>query len=184
MPLLVVVVLTVAAVPWAKGGLELVEHHKEDSRAQGFYPVDPIYPWFRDELASPSVVLASDLYSARIPAYSSEANVVSRRGSFVLRVLPKLEKRAAGKIEVPQGSLDVREFFNGTDLDTGLEILRRHRVDFVMTPSNSDLDKKMAELPGFESVREPSKRFDVYEADLPTLGRLLDTTGNARLPPQ
>jgi hypothetical protein len=85
---------------------------------------------------------------------------------------------------VPQGSLDVREFFNGTDLETGLEILRRHRVDFVMAPANSDLDKKMAELPGFESVREPSKRFDVYEADLPTLGRLLDTTGNARLPPQ
>jgi hypothetical protein len=90
LPLLVVVVLTVAAVPWAKGGLELVEHYKEASRAQGFYPVDPIYPWFRDELASPSVVLASDLHSAHIPAYSSEANVVSQRGSFVLRVLPKL----------------------------------------------------------------------------------------------
>jgi hypothetical protein len=42
---------------------------------------------------------------------------------------------------VPQGSLDVREFFNGTDLDTGLEILRRHRVDFVMTPSNADLEQ-------------------------------------------
>ncbi|MDP8947191.1 MAG: DUF6077 domain-containing protein [Actinomycetota bacterium] len=184
LPLLLVVALTVAAVPWVKAGLEPVERHKEVSRAQGFYPVDPIYPWIRDEIASPSVVLASDLYSARIPSYSSEANVVSRRGSLILRVLPKLKKRVDNQIEVPQGSLDVREFFNGTDLETGAKILRRHEVDYVMVRSNSELDKAMDGLPGFEPVGEPSKRFDLYEVDLPIPGRLLDTPGNARLPPQ
>ena len=151
---------------------------------QGFYPVDPIYPWVRDEIASPRVVLASEAYSARIPSYSSEANVVRRRGNLVLRVLPELEKRAAGQIEVPQGSLDVRELFNGTDLETGVEILRRHQVDFVMVRSNSKLGKTMAGLPGFEPVGEPSKRFDPYEVDLQTLSQKLDTTGNAKLPPQ
>jgi hypothetical protein len=184
LPLLVVVALTVAAVPWVKAGLEPVERHKEVSRAQGFYPADPIYPWLRDEIASPSVVLASDLYSARIPSYSSEANVVSRRGSLVLRVLPKLKKRVDSQIEVPQGSLDVREFFNGTDLETGAKILRRHEVDYVMVRSNTELQGAMDGLPGFEPVGEPSKRFDLYEVDLPIPGRLLDTPGNARLPPQ
>jgi Family of unknown function (DUF6077) len=184
LPLLLVVALAVAAAPRVKAGLELVERHKEVARAQGFYPADPIYLWFRDEITSPSVVLASDRYSARIPSYSSEANVVSRRGNLVLRVLPKLEKRAAGKIEVPQGSLDVREFFNGTDLETAIGILRRHKVKFVMVESDSELNKAMAGLPGFESVRVPSERFDLYRVDLPTLERQLDTEGNVRLPPQ
>jgi hypothetical protein len=74
-------------------------------------------------------VLAKDLPSVRIPAYSSEANVVSRRGSLVLQVLPLLEQRAPGRIEVPQGSLDVREFFRSTTLQRRVEILSRNEVD-------------------------------------------------------
>ena len=186
LPLLLVVALTVAAVPWTTPGIELVQRHKESARAMGFYPPDPIFTWFRDELASPVVVLASDLQSARIPSYSSEANVVSRRGSLVLRVLPKLEQRAPGQIEVPQGSLDVQRFFSGTDLRTGVEILHRHEVDYVMVRSNSQLDRTIGELPGFEPVSEPSERYDVYDVDLQRLDRLLDTPGEARLrlPPQ
>jgi Family of unknown function (DUF6077) len=186
LPLLLVVALTVAAVPWTMPGIELVQRHKESARAMGFYPPDPIFTWFRDELASPVVVLASDLQSARIPSYSSEANVVSRRGSLVLRVLPKLEQRAPGQIEVPQGSLDVQRFFSGTDLRTGVEILHRHEVDYVMVRSNSQLDRTIGELPGFEPVSEPSERYDVYDVDLQRLDRLLDTPGEARLrlPPQ
>jgi hypothetical protein len=185
LPLLLVVALTVAAVPSTMAGIELVQRHKEGARKSGFWPPDPIYPWFRDEIASPVVVLASDFYSARIPSYSSETNVVSRRGSLVLRVLPKLEKRAPGQIEVPQGSLDVQEFFNGTDLETGVEILRRHDVDHVMVRSNSQLDRTIHGLPGFEPMGEPSERYNLYDVDLQILGQLLDT-GNARLrlPPQ
>jgi hypothetical protein len=186
LPLLLVVVLTVVAVPWATTGFELVQRHKEAARAMGFYPPDPIFSWFRDELESPVVVLAADLQSARIPSYSSEANVVSRRGSLVLRVLPKLEQRVPGQIEVPQGALDVQKFFSGTDLGTGIEILHRHEVDYVMVRSNSQLNRAMNELPGFEPVSEPSERYDVYDVDLQRLDRLLDTPGKARLrlPPQ
>jgi hypothetical protein len=181
LPLLLVVALTVAAVPSTMAGLELVQRHKEAARESGFWPPDPIYYWFRGEIASPVVVLASDLYSARIPSYSSEADVVSRRGSLVLSVLPELEQRAPGQIEVPRGALDVQEFFDGTDLETGVEILRRHEVDYVMIRSDSQLDKAMDELAGFEPLREPSERYDVYDVDLRTLGQLLDTTDNARI---
>jgi Family of unknown function (DUF6077) len=186
LPLLLVVVLAVAAVPRTMDGIELVQRHIEEARKMGFYPPDPIYPWFRDEVASPVVVLAPDLLGARIPAYSSEANVVSRRGSLVLKVLHKLEQRAPGHIEVPQGSLDVREFFNGTDLGTAVEILHRHEVDYVMVSSDSQLNRTIEELPGFEPVSEPSERYDLYKVDLQRLDRLLDTPGKARLwlPPQ
>jgi hypothetical protein len=186
LPLLLLVVLTVAAVPRTTTGLEEVERYRETARNSGIWPADPIYPWFRDEVTSPVVVLASDFYSARIPSYSSEANVISRRGSLVLRVLPKLEKRVPGKIEVPRGALDVREFFNGTDLGTAVEILRRHEVNYVMVRSGSRLNGTLVDLPGFEPVREPSERYNLYDVDLPTLDRLLDTTDEARvrLPPQ
>jgi hypothetical protein len=175
LPLLVVIVLAVGAAPLTRNGLESVLQHKEDARKAGFYPVDPIYPWFREEIDSPRVVLASDLLSARIPAYSADANVVSRRGSLVLKVLPKLEQRAPGQIEVPQGSLDVQKFFNGTDLRTGIEILRRHEVDYVMVPAGSQLGRSVDGLPGAEPVAEPSERYDLYSVDLRKLGGPLGT---------
>jgi hypothetical protein len=129
LPLSVAIALTVAAVPLAASGVELIRDHEEAARSGGLYPADPIYPWFRNEVRSPAVVLATDLQSVRIPAYSSETNVVSRRGNLVLRVLPQLEERASGRIEVPRGSLDVQEFFRGTSLQRGVEFLRRHEVD-------------------------------------------------------
>jgi hypothetical protein len=167
---LLVVALTIAAVPRAAAGIDLVQGHVEYARSQGLYPADPIYPWFREELRSPAVVLAKDLQSVRIPAYSSETNVVSRRGSLVLRVLPELERRAPGRIEVPQGSLDVQEFFLGATFARKVEILRRHEVDYVMVQSGSRLDRTLGTLPGFERVSEPSERYEVYHVDLRELG--------------
>jgi hypothetical protein len=184
LPFLVVVVLTVVAVPCVKGGIEIIQNHKEDARESGLWPADSIYSWLRSEIESPVVVLANHLESARIPAYSAEANVISRRGNLVLRVLPELEQRVPGQINVPQGALDVREFFNGTDLETGVEILRRHEVDYVMIRTGSRLGKAVDELAGFKPAREPSKRYDVYHVDLPALDRLLDTKARTRLPPQ
>jgi hypothetical protein len=172
---LLVVALTVEAVPWTVGGIELIQRHAEAARSWGLYPADPIYPWFRDEVTSPVVVLASDLQGIRIPAYSSEANVVSRRGSVVLLVLPKLEQRAPGRIEGPQGPLDARQFFNGTTFKRKVEILRRHEVDYVMVRSDSRLSRDIDELPGFHPLEEPSERYDVYAVNLGKLGRLVES---------
>ncbi|CAA9470596.1 MAG: Lead, cadmium, zinc and mercury transporting ATPase; Copper-translocating P-type ATPase [uncultured Rubrobacteraceae bacterium] len=169
LPALLVVVLTVAVVPQARRGMESIQAHREASRTSGFYPSDPIFPWFRDEMRSPVVVLAPDIQSARIPAYSSEANVVSRRGGLVLRVLPELEKRAPGRIEVPQGSLDVQEFFSGTTLQERVEILRRNNVDYVMVANDSQLTGVLARLSGFTPVGTPSERYALYAVDLQKL---------------
>ncbi len=169
LPALLVVVLTVAAVPQARQGMESIKAHREASRTSGFYPSDPIFPWFHDEMRSPVVVLAPDIQSARIPAYSSEANVVSRRGGLVLRVLPELEKRASGGIEVPQGSLDVRDFFSGTTLQEGVEILRRNNVDYVMVAKDSQLTGALDRLSGFTLVQTPSERYSLYAVDLQKL---------------
>jgi hypothetical protein len=146
--------------------MESIQAHREASRESGFYPSDPIFPWFRDEIRSSVVVLAPDIQSARIPAYSYEANVVSRRGGLVLRVLPELQKRAPGQIEVPQGSLDVREFFSGTTLQQGVEILRRNDVDYVMVAKDSQLTGSLERLSGFTPVQTPSERYDLYAVDL------------------
>jgi Family of unknown function (DUF6077) len=166
LPILLIVGLTAAVVPQARQGMESIEAHRETSRESGFYPSDPIFPWFRDEIRSPVVVLAPDIQSARIPAYTSEANVVSRRGGLVLRVLPELEERAPGQIEVPQGSLDVREFFSGTTLQRGVEILRRNNVDYVMVAKDSQLTESLRRLSGFTSVQTPSERYDLYAVNL------------------
>jgi hypothetical protein len=166
LPVLLVVGLTAAVVPQARQGMGSIDAHRETSRESGFYPSDPIFSWFRDEIRSPVVVLAPDIQSARIPAYSSEVNVVSRRGGLVLRVLPELQKRAPGQIEVPQGSLDVQEFFSGTTLQRGVEILRRNNVDYVMVARNSQLTESLKRLSGFTPVETPSERYDLYAVDI------------------
>jgi hypothetical protein len=180
LPLVFVLALAFAAAPLTARGVERIDDFRQVARAEGFYPVDPIYEWFRDEVRSPAVVLAPDLQAARIPAYSSEANVVSRRGSLIFRVLPELKRRAPGRIEVPRGSLDVREFFNGTDLMTAAAILRRNQVDYVMVRSESPLSGTLSELDGLEPVSQPSERYDLFEVDL----ERLDSRENVRLPPQ
>jgi hypothetical protein len=171
LPILLVVALTAATVPQARQGMESIQAHREASRESGFYPSDPIFPWFREEIRSPVVVLAPDIQSARIPAYSSEANVVSRRGGLVLGVLPELQKRAPGQIEVPQGSLDVREFFSGTTLQRSIEILRRNDVDYVMVARDSQLNESFERLSGFTPVETPGERYDLYAVDLQEVAR-------------
>jgi len=166
LPILLVVALSAAAVPQARRGMESIQAHREASRKSGFYPSDPIFPWFRDEMRSPVVVLAPDIPSVRIPAYSSGANVVSRRGALVLKVLPELQKRAPGQIEVPQGSLDVREFFSRATLQKRVGILRRNDVDYVMVAKDSQLTGALERLSGFTPVETPSERYDLYAVDL------------------
>jgi hypothetical protein len=166
LPVLLIVVLAVAAVPQARVGMESIAAHREKSRESGSYPSDPIFPWFRDEVHSPVVVLASDIPSARIPAYSAEANVVSRRGSLVLKVLPELKKRVSGRIHVPQGSLDVRDFFGSTTGQHRAEILRRNRVDKVMVEKGSPLADWLERGRAFEPVDTPSERYDLFTVDL------------------
>ena len=165
LPVLLVVALTVAAVPQARQSMESIASHREVARESGSYPADPIFIWFRDEVRSPVVVLAPDIPSARIPAYSAQTNVISRRGSLVLGVLPELKKRISGRIEVPQGSIDVKDFFYDSTLEKRMEILRRNNVDYVMLPRNSPLVESLKLLPGFTPVDTPGERYVLLAVD-------------------
>jgi len=165
LPVLLVVALTAAVLPLARSGIESISAHREASREAGYYPSDSIFPWFREQIRSPVVVMAPDLQSARIPGYSDEVNVVSRRGSLVLRVLPELEERVPGQIEVPQGSLDVENFFYDSTLEERMEILRRDEVDFVMIPNDSALVDPLERLPGLTLVDTPSERYVLLAVD-------------------
>ena len=102
----------------------------------------------------------------------------------MLHVLPQLEKRLPGQIEAPQGALDIQEFFNGADLQRRVEILRRHQVDYVMVGASSQLNRTLDELPGFDSLKEPSKRYNLYAVHLRTIDRMSNTSEEDRLPPQ
>jgi hypothetical protein len=109
--------------------------------------------------------MAPDLQNARIPAYSAETNVISRRGSLVLRALPELEERVRGEIDVPQGSLDVRNFFYDSTLEKRMEILRRNKVDYVMLPEASPLVDALGQQPGFTTVHTPGERYVLLAVD-------------------
>ena len=165
LPLLLVIATTAAAVPQARSGMDSIAAHGEVARESGSYPADPIFVWFGDEVRSPVVVMAPDIPSARIPAYSAETNVVSRRGSLVLRVLPELKERVDGRIEVPQGSLDVKNFFYDSTLEKRMAILRRNKVDYVMLPKDSPLVDALKRKPGFTTVATPSERYVLLAVD-------------------
>jgi hypothetical protein len=173
LPVLLVVALTALALPQARQGLASIQKHMEASQKAGYYPSDPIFPWFRDEFRSPAVVLAPDRRSARIPAYSAEADVVSRRGSLVLEVLPELKKRVPGQIEVPQGSLAVKNFFDDATLDKRMKILRHNKVDYVMLPGDSPLADALKRRPGFSPVDTPSERYVLFAIDREKLPRVI-----------
>ena len=158
---MLVIALTAAAVPW----LSLVGGDSEAweaSRASGTYPADPIFTRFRDEIDSPTVVLASEVPSARIPAHSDEANVISRRGGIVLGAKPRLEERVPGEIDVPQGAYVVRDFFGRTTLERRMEILRSNQVDYIMVQRESPLVGGLDQLPGFTPVETPSDRYVLF----------------------
>jgi len=125
----------------------------------------PVFPWLRNNITKPSVVLAPDRQNTCIPAYSAKANVVSVRGSQVLAHLKDLERRAGRKIEVPQRALDVQKFFQGATPQERWQILRRRKVDYVMAYSGSPTDKQLRHLPGLAVVEVPGEYFKLYKVE-------------------
>lgn len=177
-PVLLVAALTVVAAPVGVAGMRVIYQVSRSQpvgapvgepteAATGF---DPIFPWMRDNIREPSIVLAPDAVNTVIPAWSANANVVSLRGGLVIRVLPSLERHAGERIEVPQGAMDVQTFFSGPSLEEGIRILRRYNVDYVMVHADSPLDEQLAHLTGFTPTDSPKDRYGLYAVDLRKLG--------------
>jgi len=171
LPVALVALLIVAVSPAAVAEAQEIYHANRvlpKDEALGF---DPIFGWMRDNIHKTSIVLAPDAENTVIPAYSASANVVSRRGELVLSVLPALRSRAPGKIDVPQGSLDVRAFYASPEIgEKKIELMRKYKVDYVMTLAGSPLDRQLKPLKGITAVSTPGERYALYAVDLKELG--------------
>ena len=168
----------------ARGGTRGGGGRRPPQKRQGLLPLGPkggpagrscgrpVYPGSGDP-DTPSVVPAPDLENTCIPAYSAEhANVVTLGGGSILGVLPELEERTGGRVEVPQGVMDVRVFFRGPTDEEMVAILRRHDVDYVLVPTDpasktarSLLYDRLRSTPLFVEWRTPGDRYAVFAVD-------------------
>jgi Family of unknown function (DUF6077) len=166
LPVVLVGVMAALAAPAALAGAEDISD-TQDVRIR-CSPAEPVFGWIRANVKEPSVVLAPDAENTCIPAYSASANVVSLRGGLILDVLPALERRAPGQIDVPQRVLDVRRFFHGSTQKE--EILRRYEVDYVLLYENPSLERQLEKLRGITAIETPGERYSLYAVDTRSLG--------------
>jgi hypothetical protein len=172
LPLALVALLTAAAAPPSVEKAVGLYRKFDVARTTNYDP-DPIYPWIRDSIEDPSVLLARDSANNVVPAYSSSLNVVSQRGEGMIRDRDELEKLAGSRINIPQRYLDVHSFFFGPTLDReAYGILRRYRADYLMVYADSTLDERLKTLPGFSPIDDaPRKKYSLYKVDLEKLGK-------------
>ena len=167
-PLAAMLALLAAAMTPTVAGADL--YRAGDRFGQGMgAPYDPIFTWMRENITTPSVVLAPDAENTLIPAYSASANVVSLRGYAILTNLRELEQRLGGRIEVPRRVEDVHRFYSGTTFEESYRILRRYEVDYVLIWANTPFERQLASLPGFERVKS-TERYSLFRVDLERLG--------------
>ena len=169
-PLLLVLLLTAAAVPSSVTKAADLYKRFESARTAEYDP-DPIYPWLRENMTEPSLLLARDSANNIIPAYSDTLDVVSQRGEGMIRDREALEEKAGSKIRIPQRYLDVHDFFFGTPLDRrSYAVLRRYRPDYLMVRADEPLDEKLETLPAFSPVTgAPREGYNLYAVDLEKL---------------
>jgi uncharacterized membrane protein len=166
---MVLCALMVVAAPASVSGARGVYDAGELPRgAQSRF--DPIFRWMQENIKETNIVLAPDILSTYIPAYSAHANVVSLRGEQVLEHLDALKRRAPGQIEVPQGALDVRSFFSRSTLKEKVRILRRHDVNYVMVRADLPLNETLKRQAGVSAIDTPGERYNLYAVDRGKLG--------------
>jgi hypothetical protein len=169
LPVAVVIAVLAAATPVSLDEAKAVYRAGTGTQSSGRC-FDPIFRWMQENIREIRVVLAPDMENTCIPAYSANANVVSLRGGLVFWVLPALERRAPGQIDVPEGALDVQRFFSGSTPAEKVRILRRYEVDYVMLPADSPLDGTLDRQPGFTAIVTPGERYSLYAVDRNKLG--------------
>lgn len=171
LPLALVVLLTAAAAPPSVEKAVGLYRKFDVARTTNYHP-DPIYPWIRDNMNEPGVLLARDSANNVVPAYSASLNVVSQRGEGMIRDREKLEKLAESDIDIPRRYLDVHSFFFGPTLDEeAYDILRRYQTDYLMVYAGSPLDARLKTLPGFSHMEDaPRYKYSLHTVDLRKLG--------------
>src|SRR3712207_5337844 len=169
-PLLLVCASMVAAAPVSAGKAMAVYQVVGGAQSPGIC-FDPAFHWLRGHVEEASVVLAPDLENTCIPAYSAEANVLSLRGGLLLRVLPALQSRVPGGVEVPRGTLDVRRFFYDSTPEEKLRIVDRYDADYVMVRAGSPLDEALGVRPGSAAAYTSAGGYSLYTVSRAGRGR-------------
>ena len=127
--------------------------------------LDLTFRWMERNITEPSVVLAPDVENIAIPAYSSDANVVSFRGAPVMDNLEDLERVSGQEIEVPRGSLDMRAFYSTATPEQRREILRRYEIDYVVLPLGNPLLSELEAMPGLDRIGTSSEKYALFAVD-------------------
>ncbi|HEX5699676.1 MAG TPA: hypothetical protein VFX77_03450, partial [Rubrobacter sp.] len=179
LPLALVALLTAAAAPPSVEKAVGLYRKFDVARTTNYDP-DPIYPWIRDNMKDPAVLLARDSVNNIVPAYTTSLNVISQRGEGMIRDRDELEELAGSPIDIPQRYLDVHSFFFGPTLDSeAYGVLRRYRADYLMVYAGSPLDERLKTLPGFSLVEgAPRAKYSLFNVDLEKLGK--PARGSAR----
>lgn len=133
--------------------------------------LDPVFRWMERNITEPSVVMAPDFENLAIPAYSSNANVISFRGAPVMDNLEDLESVSGEVIEVPQGSLDMRKFYRSATPEERVEILRRYKVDYLLINRANPLSEELRGASGFSRIETPSDHYVFIAVDRDMLAR-------------
>ncbi len=172
LPLALVALLTAAAAPPSVEKAVGLYRKFDVARTTNYDP-DPIYPWIRDNMKDPAVLLARDSVNNIVPAYTTSLNVISQRGEGMIRDRDELEELAGSPIDIPQRYLDVHSFFFGPTLDReSYGVLRRYRADYLMVYADSQLDERLKTLPGFSQVEDaPRAKYSLFNVDLEKLGK-------------
>jgi hypothetical protein len=171
LPLMLVCALMVAVAPKEAEGETKAIYDAIRGMEKPGPCFDPVFNWMQDNIGKTSVVLAPDKENTCIPAYSTQANVVSLRGGLLLGALPALERRAPGQIEVPQGDLDVRSFYRRSTLEGKVRIIQRHEVDYLIVQTNSPLKRLLKNQPGVQPINIPSDQYVLYAVNRSKLRR-------------
>lgn len=179
LPLALVALLTAAAAPPSVEKAVGLYRKFDVARTTNYDP-DPIYPWIRDNMKDPAVLLARDSVNNIVPAYTTSLNVISQRGEGMIRDRDELEELAGSPIDIPQRYLDVHSFFFGPTLDReAYGVLRGYRADYLMVYAGSQLDERLRTLPGFSPVEDaPRAKYSLFNVDLEKLGK--PARGSAR----
>jgi Family of unknown function (DUF6077) len=171
LPLMLVCALMVAVAPKEAEGEVKAVYHAIEGTERPSPCFDPVFDWIQDNVKKTSVVLAPDKENTCIPAYSTQANVVSLRGGLLLGALPALERRVPGQIEVPQGDLDVRSFYRRSTLEGKVRIIQRYELDYLIVQINSPLKRLLKNQPGLQPINIPSDQYVLYAVNRSKLRR-------------
>lgn len=136
--------------------------------------MDPVYDWMKENITTPSVVLARDGESICIPVHSANANVVDLRGGMLIGSQKLLEERSGKKIEISQRAVDAQKFAATRSVgEEFIRILERYKVDYVLVgkpPLARAIERDIRKgSSGFTKMDTPGKVYSLYKVSLKEL---------------